>query len=49
MTEIINFISQVGFPIAIAAYLLIRIEAKMDKLILKIGEVQLCRSTRQRR
>lgn len=32
MDEIITAISQVGFPIAISVYLLVRFEQKMEKL-----------------
>jgi hypothetical protein len=32
MEELITLISNVGFPIAISAYLLIRIEKKLDSL-----------------
>lgn len=31
-TELLGFIGNVGFPIAVAAYLLMRLEGKMDKL-----------------
>jgi hypothetical protein len=30
--DLMNFIGNVGFPIAVAAYLLMRLEGKMDKL-----------------
>lgn len=32
MEELLTAISQVGFPIAIAVYLLVRFEQKMEKL-----------------
>lgn len=32
MEEILTAISQVGFPISVAVYLLVRFEQKMDKL-----------------
>jgi hypothetical protein len=32
MNDIVNVISTVGFPIAVAGYLLLRQEGKMDKL-----------------
>ncbi|NMA14313.1 MAG: YvrJ family protein [Clostridia bacterium] len=39
MESLIPMISNVGFPIAISAYLLIRIEAKIENLSLCIGEL----------
>lgn len=39
MDELIQTISNVGFPIAISAYLLIRIESKLDKLSGSIGDL----------
>lgn len=33
MSELVEWISNQGFAIAIATYLLIRLEGKMDKLI----------------
>lgn len=30
--EFYDFVSNVGFPIAVSAYLLLRIESKLDKL-----------------
>lgn len=39
MEDLINVISNVGFPIAISAYLLIRIEGKIDSLASNIGEL----------
>ena len=33
MSEIIDWISTQGFPIAVAVYLLTRLEQKIDKLI----------------
>jgi hypothetical protein len=30
--DLVSFIGNVGFPIAVAAYLLLRLETKMDKL-----------------
>ena len=32
MDDLYNFIGNVGFPIAVASYLLLRLENKMDKL-----------------
>lgn len=39
MEELIKIISNVGFPIAISAYLLIRIENKLEILSSSIGEL----------
>lgn len=39
MEQLIPLISNVGFPIAISAYLLIRIEAKIENLSTCIGEL----------
>lgn len=32
MNDLVNIVSTVGFPIAVAGYLLLRQEGKMDKL-----------------
>ncbi|HZJ83999.1 MAG TPA: YvrJ family protein [Syntrophomonadaceae bacterium] len=40
MDEIINLIANVGFPIAVAVYLLIRIETKLNHLTKAIGELR---------
>ncbi|MEQ8236912.1 MAG: YvrJ family protein [Syntrophomonadaceae bacterium] len=40
MDELINLIGNVGFPIAISVYLLIRVESQLDKLTLAIGELR---------
>lgn len=37
--ELIEMIANVGFPIAVAAYLLIRVENKMDKLTEAVGQL----------
>lgn len=39
MEEILKAISNVGFPIAVAVFVLIRIEPKLDKLIKVIGDL----------
>ncbi|MGJ0909501.1 YvrJ family protein [Clostridium botulinum] len=39
MDEFITLIANVGFPISISAYLLIRIETKLDKLTESISEL----------
>lgn len=39
MDEIINIISNIGFPMAISLYLLIRIEGKLENLTLSINEL----------
>lgn len=36
MEEILQSIANVGFPIAVAAYLLVRIENKLDELAVSI-------------
>ncbi len=42
MTILASFIANVGFPIAVAAYLLIRIESKLVKLTEAIAELREC-------
>lgn len=39
MEDFIKAISNTGFPIAVAAYLLIRIESKMDSLSSSINQL----------
>lgn len=39
MDEMINIISNIGFPMAISLYLLIRIEGKLENLTLSINEL----------
>lgn len=39
MEDFMQIISNVGFPIAISAYLLIRIEGKMETLSSSIGDL----------
>lgn len=39
MNELMNWIANQGFAIAIATYLIVRIDAKLDKLIKLIEEV----------
>ncbi|PLR75204.1 YvrJ family protein [Bacillus canaveralius] len=39
MEQIIPFISDVGFPIVVTLYLLHRIEAKLDKVVLSIQDL----------
>jgi len=39
MEEILQGIANVGFPIAVAAYLLVRIEGKLEDLSLSIHEL----------
>lgn len=39
MEELIPLISNVGFPIAVSAYLLIRIEGKIEGLSATIGQL----------
>ena len=42
MTGLTGFIANVGFPIAVAAYLLIRIESKLAGLTQAIAELREC-------
>jgi hypothetical protein len=42
MTSLTGFIANVGFPIAVAAYLLIRIESKLAGLTQAIAELREC-------
>jgi hypothetical protein len=39
MEDFLKAIANVGFPIAVAAYLLIRIESKMDNLSTSINQL----------
>ena len=39
MEEILQGVANVGFPIAVAAYLLVRIENKLDDLSLSIHQL----------
>ncbi|KRU25939.1 hypothetical protein VT91_12010 [Clostridium sporogenes] len=48
MDQFITLIANVGFPIAISAYLLIRIEAKLDKLTASISQLSTVISINQR-
>lgn len=40
MNELLNIVGNVGFPIAVSAYLLIRIEHKLGELTAAIGELR---------
>lgn len=40
MEDLINLIANVGFPIAVAVYLLIRIEGKLNHLTMAICELR---------
>jgi hypothetical protein len=42
MEEFLTLIANVGFPIAVAAYLLIRFEAKLGELTYAISELREC-------
>jgi hypothetical protein len=42
MEEFLSLIANVGFPIAVAAYLLIRFEAKLGELTRAISELREC-------
>jgi len=39
MDDLLKAIANIGFPIAVAAYLLIRIESKMDSLSASINQL----------
>nr|WP_152967729.1 YvrJ family protein [Oxobacter pfennigii] len=39
MPEMVSLISNLGFPIAISVFLLIRIEGKIEKLTLSINDL----------
>ncbi len=39
MEEILQGIANVGFPIVVAAYLLVRIEGKLDELTISIQQL----------
>ena len=39
MDELFNLIANVGFPIAVAGYLLIRIESKIDSMTVAITQL----------
>ncbi|MGE5423680.1 MAG: YvrJ family protein [Ignavibacteriales bacterium] len=40
MEDMLNQIGNYGFPIIVSAYLLIRMEAKLDQLVSTIGELK---------
>jgi len=40
MNELLNLIGNVGFPIAVSAYLLIRIETRLSELSVAINELR---------
>lgn len=40
MDEMLKMIGNLGFPIAVAAYLLVRMEQRMDSLTSAIGELR---------
>lgn len=42
MEDFLNLIANVGFPIAVAAYLLIRVENKLGDLARAISELREC-------
>mgnify|MGYP000868962032 CR=1 FL=1 len=42
MEEFLSLIANLGFPIAVAAYLLIRFEAKLGELTRAISELREC-------
>lgn len=42
MDEFLNLIANVGFPIAVAAYLLIRVENKLGELTRAISDLREC-------
>ena len=40
MEDLLNLIGNVGFPIAVSVYLLIRVESKLGELTKAIGELR---------
>jgi len=40
MDEMLKIVANVGFPIAVAAWLLVRMEQRMENLTLAIGELR---------
>ena len=40
MDEMLKIVANVGFPIAVAAWLLVRIEQRMDNLTAAIGDLR---------
>lgn len=40
MDEMLKLIGNLGFPIAVAAFLLVRVEQRMDSLTAAIGELR---------
>ena len=46
MNELINLIANVGFPVAISAYLLIRLEKQIMSLTLSINKLNTIISTK---
>jgi len=36
---LVNFIKEVGFPIAVAAYVLVRLNGKMDRVVSALQEL----------
>lgn len=40
MDDLLNLIGNVGFPIAVSVYLLIRVENQLSKLTTAIGELR---------
>lgn len=40
MEDLLNLIGNVGFPIAVSAYLLIRVESQLGQLTRAIGELR---------
>ncbi|MBF7083816.1 YvrJ family protein [Desulfallas sp. Bu1-1] len=39
MEQILELVANTGFPIVVAAYLLVRIESRLDNLSVSIGEL----------
>jgi len=46
MDELINTVANIGFPIAISVYLLIRVEGKIENLTMSIHELSQVISTK---
>lgn len=46
LNELVNLIGNVGFPVAVSAYLLIRLEKQITKLISSINKLNTIISTK---
>lgn len=48
MEEVVHLVANVGFPIALSLYLLMRIEAKLELLTTSINQLSLAIQTQER-